>query len=183
MARDPEGDERLRRVMAGRREGDSGYLIEVLDREPENASLAATWLAKAGETKALPALVRLLDSDRDVLRVSAVNALIKLAPPPDAKGRLIEIARHDTFPNARGWACVALGKYRDRELVPLLISLLDDEHFAVRAGAAMGLGDIGDQRARKPVHEALKRLRRHPLHWYLSHRAYRNALRALKSKG
>src|SRR5439155_7275073 len=104
-------------------EGDTAFLIESLRLDPENASLSAKWLADLGETGAIPILVRMLDSPIAGVRTSAMSAFYDLGPPAETKPRLTEIARADPDPVAQMWGAIALGRFGDAGLVPLLLEL------------------------------------------------------------
>ena len=142
--------------------------------------MPARWLSESGEMRAVPALVRLLGSSNPEVRISATRALEQLGPPIEAKSRLIELME-DESDAVRSWACSAVGHYKDPELLPVLLSLLDDDDWRVRNGAAMGLGKLGDSRALLALRGALRRSRRSPLRWYLNRIALKRAIQMLKN--
>jgi len=175
-----DADARVARLFDAHARGDTDYLIESLTSDPENATLPASWLSEAGEMRAVPALVRLLESSNPATRTSATQALAQLGPPIEAKSRLIELME-DESGSVRSWACSAVGHYKDPELLPILVSLLDDDDWRVRNGAAIGLGKLGDSRALLALRGALRRSRRSPLRWYLNRIALKRAIQMLKN--
>jgi HEAT repeat protein len=175
-----ETDDPLARLFDAHARGDTDYLIESLTRYPEHATLPASWLSESGEMRAVPALVRLLDSSNPDARTSATRALEQLGPPIEARSRLIELME-DESDSVRSWACSAVGHYKDPELLPVLLSLLEDDDWRVRNGAAMGLGKLGDSRALLALRGALRRSRRSPLRWYLNRIGLKRAIQMLKN--
>jgi HEAT repeat protein len=158
-------------------------MLEALS-DPDARYLAAGWLADAGETAAVPGLIRLLDaSDWNVRRVAA-ESLGKLKAG-EAGDRLLEMAEHDPSSFVRGWAIYAVAQLADadqlgdRDVVPLLISFLNDPHWALRNGASSALALLADPRALEPLRQARRR-ERGLKNWYLTHSAYRRAIRAIK---
>ncbi len=168
MREDDEPDEGLKRLLDARDAGDTDVLLETLRSDPEYAHVAARLLAHAGEARAVPPLVDLLDSGRASARLAAVRALAALGAPPDARARLTEIALADPQPSAREWACVAIGGYGDGEASRLLLGLLADPVRAVRLGAVRGLVAVGDPATIEPIRASWPRPLRHPVDWLLS---------------
>jgi HEAT repeat protein len=175
-----QGDESVHRLFQARSRGDTGYLIEALRLEPEHAVLSAKWLADDGVEAAIPALVRLLDAADPSARFAAVKALDRLGLPHEVKARLVEIAQTDADDGVRSWAASALGSYRDRELTPLLVSLLADRSWLVSSAAALALGKQEDASALEPLRRAQRAIRRSPARFYLYRRVYADAVRALR---
>jgi HEAT repeat protein len=170
----------LARLFRAHREGDLVYIIESLRFAPEDASVAAHWLADAGATEAIPELVRLLDVAHGPARGAAARALQRLGPPEEAKRRLVEMARTDDRVGTRVVAAIALGEYRDPALTNVLVELLDDPNWNVRRGAAAGLEKLGDPTALEPLRRGLRSLRWRPFWWYLNRVAYKKAIKALR---
>ncbi len=168
MREDDEPDEGLKRLLDARDAGDTDLLLETLRSDPEYAHVAARLLAYAGEARAIPPLVDLLDSGRASARLAAVRALSALGAPPEARARLTEIALGDELPSAREWACVAIGRYGDVEAAQLLISLLSDPVRTVRLGAVRALVEVGDPAAIEPIRASRPGPLRHPGDWLLS---------------
>lgn len=168
MREDDEPDEGLKRLLDARDAGDTDLLLETLRSDPDYAHVAARLLAYAGEARAVPLLVALLDSGRASARLAAVRALAALGAPPEARARLTEIALGDELPSAREWACVAIGGYGDGEAASLLLGLLADPVRTVRLGALRALVAVGDPAAIEPILASRPGLLRHPVDWLLS---------------
>lgn len=152
MSGDPARDERLRRLFQAKHEGDTDFLLAALSHYGgDEVGLPAAWLAEAGETRAIPPLTRLLSASSPHARRSAAKALEELGPPESAKGRLIELAKDDPDAPARSWAIGALGKYKERAMIPMIVAFLGDDDWRVRNGAAAALGDIGDPSTIEPL--------------------------------
>ena len=179
MSRVAEGDESLQRLFQARRRGDTAYLIESLRLEPDHAVLSAQWLADDGVEAAIPGLVRLLEVADPGARFAAIKALEQLGLPEEVKARLVEIAQGDADDGVRSWATSALGRFRDRELTPLLVLLLADRSWRVSSAAALALGKQGDPSALQPLRRAQRAIRRSPARFYLYRRVYTDAVRAL----
>jgi HEAT repeat protein len=108
-------------------------------------------------TEAILALVELLDVANPLARWAAIAGRDKLGPPEKVKPRLIEMALTDEDRFVREWAAATLGHYpEDRELTPLLLSLLADPDWHVNSGAT-GLRGMGDIAALGPGETVLKR--------------------------
>jgi HEAT repeat protein len=169
----------LARLFDARARGDTAYLVESLRLEPENASLAAKWLADEGVADAIPALIRLFDAADPSARIAAIKALDELGLPDSVRTRLVEIVKTDENDGVRMWAASALGSYGDPELTPLLVSLLADPSWQVSVEAAGALGRQGDPSALVPLRLARRSLRRSPVRFYLHRRVYSAAIKAL----
>ena len=183
MSHDPERDQRLQRLFQAKREGDNDFLIGALSHYGgDEVGLPATWLAEAGDKRAIEPLTRLLDADSPHARRAAAKALEELGPE-GAKARLVELAKGDPDAPARSWAIGALGKYKDRAMIPMIVAFLDDDDWRVRNGAASALKDIGDPSATEPLRQAKRKLWRSPLGWYLNNAVYRAAITSLRAGG
>lgn len=176
MARD---DPALSRLFQARARGDTQYLIESLRLEPEHAGLTAKWLADKDVSDAIPALTWLLDVADPNARVASIKALERLGLPDDVKPRLVEIARTDSDDGVRSWATSAIGSYGDRELTPLLTSLLADPSWRVSSAAVLALRKQGDPSALQALRLARRSLRRNPVRFYIYRRLYRDAIKTL----
>jgi HEAT repeat protein len=175
MARDAP----LSRLFEARARGDTAYLIESLRLEPEHAGLAASWLADDEVGEAIPALTWLLNASDPHARVAAIKALERLRLPPDVKPQLVEMAETDSDHGVRSWATSAIGSYGDRQLTPLLISLLADPSSRVSSAAVLALRKQGDPSALPRLRLARRSLRRSPLRLYVYRRLYRDAIKTL----
>lgn len=169
----------LSQLVAARARGDTAYLIESLRLTPDHAGLPAKWLADDGVTDAIPALTHLLDVADPHARTSAIQALERLGLPEQVKPRLVEIAQTD-LDWVRAWATSALASYRDRNLTPTLVALLNDPSWRVSSAAALALGRQEDPSALQPLRRARRALFRAPTRYYLYRRVYRDAIRTLR---
>lgn len=90
------------------------------------------------------------------VRVAAAEAL-RYAPPE----RRDEVCRalRDTLDDGRGdvrqAAALSLREFGDREAVPRLLAMIEDQDQHARQGAVIALGSIGDLRAVEPLVRAL----------------------------
>lgn len=175
---DKEPDEGIKRLLAAREAGDLDALLAALESDPAHAHVAARLLAHAGDRRAVPLLVDLLDSKRGAARLGAVKALGELGAPLRARDRLVEIALGDPLPSAREWACSTIAGYGDPDAAQLLLGLLADRHRQVRLGAARALASMGDPDFAEPIALAAPRLLREPGRWLLDRKAWRRAVRA-----
>jgi HEAT repeat protein len=118
-------------------------LIRKIDSGSEDIKgLAAEALGISGSTKAVPALIGLLDgASGGPVRRSAVLALSLIGAP--AAGALVEGLAHDREPVARGAREALLGMRRAR-LAESLREALSHEKPAVRGAAAEILAAQGD---------------------------------------
>jgi len=97
------------------------------------------------------------DRDQDV-RESALNALKRIynsgekAKKDVLKSLLKAIKSKDNRDRSdAGWALAELGKEDPNTIVPKLIDLFDHKRMGTRLNAVLALGDIGDERAVKPL--------------------------------
>lgn len=75
----------------------------------------------------------------------------------DAVDALLENMDAATSLNARVWSAQVLGKIKDRRATPALIQRLHDRSEQMRVSVASALGDIGDNRAFRPLLEVILR--------------------------
>jgi HEAT repeat protein len=170
--------ERRRLIVAAKDRGDGRYLTEAL-LDPDHRALAAKYVGELGVAEAANSLLRLLVANDPQVRAAAATALGQLGSE-DALPRLREVALHDEEAFVRSWAIGALGKIGDPEDVALLVPLLEDSSWRVRAGTVLALGCLGDARSLQPLRTARRRLRRSPLEWRIYRRMYNDAIEALE---
>ena len=92
----------------------------------------------------VPALIKALKSDEEMMPYFAVEALGQLGPAAEeAIPALLEMIKHDDFWFVADRAAEALGKIGPAA-VPLLLEALNNSNEAVRAHAAEALGGVGD---------------------------------------
>ena len=183
MAREHELEPGLARLIDAREAGDTDVLLEALGGDPEYVHVAARMLAVAGDTRATPKLVELLDSPRGSQRAAAAFGLAQLGAPAAARERLVELALGDGIPSVREWSAVAIGRYADAAAGQLLIGLLADPDRNVRLGAVRGLVQAGDPAAAEVIRGIQPRFRQHPVEFLLTRRTLLVALLALEAKG
>lgn len=135
--------------------GDVERLILALApaHHPEVRRAAAASLGDLVDTRAVPALMELLDEREDQVRLAAVLALAKIADPRAAP-RLMPLLS-DPDGDVRTATVIALGMIGDGAAVPGLLVALADPHTPVRDAAAWALGAMRDSRAVRPLIRAL----------------------------
>ena len=95
-------------------------------------------------------LAALDGTDLDPVRLEAVRALARLAPP-EAKAPLRDLLDRAENPQIRLYATIALGAIRDGGLYGTLVGLLSDPEPAVRYAAISGLVELGRAEAADPI--------------------------------
>ncbi len=160
-------------------------VVQTLIREASEESLESveSTLLKLGPVAVDP-LVRLLASDDNVLRMTAIRVLGRMDHTVDKKlsqalrddswkvrvGAVRAFAHHtservvkelltvlqDPYPAVRSASARALGRQGNAEAADSLILTLQDTQRVVRKSAAKALGDIGDPRAIAPLIAALQ---------------------------
>jgi len=143
------GDEGLERLL--------GILDLTLALESEYAQRTlqrvATVLGTLGDTRAIPCLLRLLDSDHTSVLEAAAIALSKMGTP--SLEPLIEALAKQKG-SARQAAVLALGELGDRCAVPYLLELLKSDRLPEVGGqAALALGSIGDRSVARTLEKHL----------------------------
>lgn len=117
---------------------------------------AAKLIGLAGRKEQANALIPLLDDPDVRVRYRAIEALGEIAGPgEEARGRIADMLE-DGDNNIRLHAALALGKWRDRSALSLLVPGLGDPNPNVRGAAAWSLGNLGDERAIEPLVRALE---------------------------
>ena len=113
---------------------------------------AASALGKIGDKQAVESLIQALNDEEWHVRKYAADALGKIGDEK-AVHSLVK-ALNDEDNDVRWKAVVALGKMRTSAVEPL-IEVLKNEDWNIRGRAAEALGKIGDERAVKPLINAL----------------------------
>jgi len=141
---------------------------------------AARTLGEAGESKAVPGLIRALEDPVGGERQGIIEALGAIGDPAAVKA-LISILASDAEPleckaaadalakigspsldpligllasedkNRRRWAAYALGRIKDSRAMNPLIERLEDPRSDVRQAVARALGELGNPGAAKPL--------------------------------
>ncbi len=120
---------------------ETGGLVPLLTDPDTGVRLrAARALGKAGDGRAVPALIRALGYDDDLIAGEAADALARIGDP--ALEPLTEALRHDD-PFVRWHAAKALAEMADERSAGALLDALDDQNFGVRWYAATGLAAMG----------------------------------------
>ena len=124
-------------------------LINVLRNEDSGVQWrAAEALGEIGDTLAINPLINVLRNNNSYVQESAAEALDKLGwkPKDDIEKAIYFIAK-------KRWdECVELDK---PAVEPLIVTLKENKHRAIRKKSAEALGKIGDTRAIKPLINAL----------------------------
>ncbi len=113
---------------------------------------AASALGKIGDERAVESLIQALGDEEWHVRKYAADALGKIGEDR-AVPSLVD-ALHDEDSDVRWKAVIALGKMKSAAVEPL-IEILKNEDWNIRGRAAEALGKIGDERAVKPLINAL----------------------------
>ena len=128
-------------------------LVKSLNDKDEEVRWKAAWaLGNIGDIRAVEPLIYLLYDKSWVVRRFAASALGKIGDD-SAVPSLVE-ALHDEDSDVRWKAVVALGKMKSAAVEPL-IEILKNEDWNIRGRAAEALGKLGDERALKPLINAL----------------------------
>ncbi len=180
MPPDPDWERRQRLLRQSEEQGDVATLVAGL-RDPDHRLEVAGRVAALGITEAIPALMLLLDAHDPYARLAAIRALTALRVP-QAADRLTEIAGSDEIDWVRSWALGSLselactGVIGPEAVLPLLERSLRSDSWKVRASAAHGLGQLGDDRAGELLAGA-RASERGIKNRYLTGKAYRRAMR------
>ncbi len=141
--------------------------LRALDESGERRAAPRVGVARAlghaGDARAEPAMIELLEQGSPEERISAARALGTVGGRR-ARAEL-ELALVDEAWPLRAQAAKALGTIGIKRSVPALEAVLDDPAWWVRANAATALRRLGE-----PGHQALERALDHP-HRYARHRA------------
>jgi HEAT repeat protein len=132
-------------------------LIEVTRDETIDYQ-AAMSLGQIGDKRAIPALHDMLErcSNKPFPCLFAGYGLAMLGDKEGLKVVIDTLNDHQAHWTIRRHAIEALGKLRDKEAMPYLITALKDEHPNIRVSAAKALGEIGDVSALPALKEALE---------------------------
>lgn len=148
---------RMAAVIALGRIGDSRAvpaLIRLLDGDDEIVMVTTGALAKIGDRSAMEALLRLLDHPKAAVRLAAVAALNSLGHP-DMPHRVAELLR-DPDPLRRESAVRIAGYFGYPNCVELLLERCQDEVEAVRCAAVEHCIYLEDERALPAILRALQ---------------------------
>ncbi|MBI2570671.1 MAG: HEAT repeat domain-containing protein [Candidatus Schekmanbacteria bacterium] len=125
-------------------------LMAMEDRDVWSACSAAEGVAKLADLRALPALLKLLDSPVDVLRIAALKALHRMRPRgvrTAVLGRL-----KDDEPEVRRWACLALGSLPEPDATEVLAAQLESSDWRMRSAVVEALGGTRSEAALPLLH-------------------------------
>jgi HEAT repeat protein len=125
-----------------------GLLITALgDPDPNVSAAAAENLGKIGDVRAIPPLLRALESEALLLRFTVLEALGRIGKPvPLAK---VTPLATDPFLKKAVFDC--LGVIGDAEAVPLLVAGVKERARSVREAAVIALGKVKDRLAPERV--------------------------------
>jgi HEAT repeat protein len=129
-------------------------LINTLeDSNVEVQAAAAGSLGRIESKKSIPLLAKLIQSNDSILCEAAIHALGR-SKDPEATNSLIT-ALQDKNSRVKVDIVYSLIEMGDIQVDPFS-SLLGDENYRVRQGAAIGLGKLGDRKAVEPLLKALE---------------------------
>jgi HEAT repeat protein len=158
LAHDPDGDvrtaafESLGIVEASEA---ASMLLEAFDDPHPNARQAAVLaLGRVVPGEAAGPIARLLQDGRPEMRFSAVWTLSRLGPEQASS---IRDTLQDEDPEIRLLAAECLGELEAKDHANAIADLLDDDSDAVRFGAATALAALGDSRGAPALRAALAR--------------------------
>lgn len=134
-------------------------LAALLD-DPDMQVSATIALGRIGDERAIPALLDVL-GDQDEFGARIVQPFPGLLPFVRHPIATFKAMAADKEMNLRGKALSSLASLRAREVVPLVVKLLDHEDPWIRAWAAECAARIGDPVAIAPVRAAERRTRWH----------------------
>jgi len=120
--------------------GDVATLIAGLT-DPDHRGVAARYLGRAKALEARVPLERLLAASDPDVRAAAVGALGQIGAP-ESTPLLVKTAQSDEAINVRTWAIMALGEGKNREAMPHLLSLLQNESTRIRLCAVLALREM-----------------------------------------
>ena len=147
--------------------GSDSAWTALLDRlqllAPDRAYYAALWeLEKAQEPRAIPALLKVMESGLDGMMAesegvasAAAYTLTRLGHTEVVDRLIVELEAAPTYPWRRPKAARVLGVVGDGRAVEPLIGALRDDNVRTRSEAAYALGELGDIRAVGPLDELL----------------------------
>jgi len=110
------------------------YSYLAADPEPSVRCAAIGALAKVGDARYLPVLIKALDDPDSKVRTAAADAM-DAAGGPNAIEPLCRAAGDDPEPMVRARCARDLRHYKQKRVLEALIACLDDEDFGVRSAA------------------------------------------------
>jgi HEAT repeat protein len=137
-----------------------GAVRTAMEDEKEPSRLGAFAIASGimGDVEAKPMLLKRLDTEKDETARGYVAIGLGLMNALDAKEKINKIVDESKYrPDLLKQSAIALGLLGDKELVPKLITLLQESKgLATQASLSSALGFIGDQRSIQPLVDMLK---------------------------
>ncbi|MEQ8221265.1 MAG: HEAT repeat domain-containing protein [Candidatus Eremiobacterota bacterium] len=129
-------------------------LIEALkDDDRYVRAYAITALGNIGDERAVEPISQSVDEYDSLSRINAVYALAHIGRP--AQDTVVKNLKSNS-PVIRACAVKALGYMGNKDVVPDLISAMNDSDIQVRMNGAISLGSLGDSRALDVLIKALK---------------------------
>ncbi|MFA6584473.1 MAG: HEAT repeat domain-containing protein [Elusimicrobiaceae bacterium] len=131
-------------------------LVRVLKNgTPDQQKKAALYAALFNAQEAEPALIALLSGKNDSIRLCSAFALGKVGT--NKSGPVLRKTLADKNPELRKFSAAALGVIKDKEALPDLMALAENDGAEnVRIAAVISLGEMGATAASKTLFNALK---------------------------
>jgi HEAT repeat protein len=130
------------------------------DESKDPSKLGAFAIASGimGDVEAKPTLLKRLDSEKDETARGYIAIGLGLMNALDAREKINKIVDESKYrPDLLKQAAIALGLLGDKDLVPKLITLLQESKgLATQASLSSALGFIGDQRSIDPLVQMLQ---------------------------
>jgi len=127
--------------------------MEDESKDPSRLGAFAIASGIMGDVEAKPTLLKRLDSEKDETARGYIAIGLGLMNALDAKEKINKIVDESKYrPDLLKQAAIALGLLGDKDLVPKLITLLQESKgLATQASLSSALGFIGDQRSIDPL--------------------------------
>ncbi|MCD6309434.1 MAG: HEAT repeat domain-containing protein [Candidatus Eremiobacteraeota bacterium] len=132
-----------------------GILRDALDSDDHSTRIRAIRLVElAGITSELPAIVRLISDENNLVRRSAISALGTIGSRSHCKDLLSGL--EDTDQEVRRLTIITLGKLCCKGAVDLIIPVLSDNDENIRVACVCALGEIKGREVLTPLCRAMK---------------------------
>jgi HEAT repeat protein len=159
-----ERDERVRRLIIAKQEGDTDYLIKsaLEEAEPSTRTIAIRYLVKLNAIDAIPSLIRLLNVQNESVRIAAVKSLGQLKAA-DALQELERILDTDADGAARAWALISISQLDNAIALEMARKYCGDPDWKLRSQVMVTIRKYG---TRKDA-ACLDRIIQREENWYM----------------